>query len=148
MSLESCRDDDECAVLSKIFERILALWPSQAPQRDYLYVQRYDPGCGETFIHKDMQEDMNAPATSTQVLYLSSGGGRVYFPNALPEDAAIEPLAGALLTWLNVHPDGTENDAAHHGIESNPMNADVRYALTYRVNFANDELTKIMSKTA
>ena len=135
LTLDNCRDDDECALLSKIFERIYAIWPTIFPQRDYLYVQRYEPGCGETLIHKDTKEGKTATATSTQVLYLSSGGGKVYFPNALPEETAIEPAAGALLTWLNVHPDGTDNDAAHHGIEANPVDAGVRYSLSYRVHF-------------
>ena len=134
LTFDNCRDE-ECALLSKMFERIRAIWPTKAPQRDYLYVQRYEPGCSETFVHRDMIEDLTSTATSTQVLYLSSGGGKVYFPNALPEETAIEPVEGALLTWLNVHPDGTDNEAAHHGIKANPADAGIRYSLTYRVHF-------------
>lgn len=144
LALDNCRDDDECALLSKMFDRIRAIWPTKAPQRDYLYVQRYEPGCSETFVHSDMIEDLTSTATSTQVLYLSNGGGKVYFPNALPEETAIEPAAGALLTWLNVHTDGTDNEAAHHGIEANPVDAGVRYSLSYRVHF--DEHQEVVQR--
>ena len=134
LTLDNCRDD-ECALLSEIFERIRAIWPTESPQSDYLYVQRYEPGCGQTSVHVDVTESMTAAVSSTQVFYLSSGGGKVYFPNALPQKTAVEPVAGTLLTWLNVNPDGTENEAAYHGVETNPMDADIRYALTYRIHF-------------
>ena len=134
LTLDNCRDD-ECPLLSKIFERIRAIWPTESPQSDYLYVQRHEPGCSETKFHVDVTDSKTAAVSSTQVLYLSNGGGKVYFPNALPQKTAVEPVAGTLLTWLNVHPDGTENEAAYHGVEANPMDADIRYSLGYRVHF-------------
>jgi hypothetical protein len=83
-------------------------------------------------------------ATVTQVFYLSNGSGSVYFPNvdnsSKDDGLTIEPESGTLVTWLNVHPDGSHNEAAWHGIQATPKDADIRYALSYRVTMPDDEL--------
>lgn len=144
LSLENCVED-ECTIVADLLDQIRSLWPSKSVQRDYFYVQRYEPDCAPTLVHKDITEnDMEKSATATQVFYLSNGSGSVYFPNvdndSKDDGLTIEPERGTLLTWLNVHPDGSHNDAAWHGIQATPKDADIRYALTYRITMSDDEL--------
>ena len=141
LSLNNVVDAEERLVLEYIFNKLNNLWPSKEEQRDYLYVQKYHPDCGPTLIHNDVTEyDGSKSATATTVFYLSDGGAGVFFPDA---NIVIPPESGMALTWLNVHPDGTHNRAASHGIQSTPKDATVRYAISYRVTVSEEELVAL-----
>jgi hypothetical protein len=134
LSSETARDADEGALVEELLERLNWLWPTDMiEQRDYMYVQRTEGGCGPTGIHKDLQEnDITRSATATVVFYLTDGGAGVFFPNA---NITITPQRGMALTWLNVHPDGSYNGKAGHGIQATPDGTPARISLSYRINF-------------
>jgi hypothetical protein len=49
-------DTAESKLVQEITENIQYLWPSEAPQRDYLYVQSTEPDCDATLVPKDATE--------------------------------------------------------------------------------------------
>jgi hypothetical protein len=68
------RDADERDLVEELMVRLNEVWPNDAEQRDYMYVQRTEAGCGMTEVHKDVQEtDFQRLATATVVFYLIDG---------------------------------------------------------------------------
>jgi hypothetical protein len=137
-SSNSSVDFEESKLVQELLENIQYLWPSEARQRDYLYVQRTEPDCDATLVHRDVTEhDFSKSATATIVLYLSDGGAGVFFPES---DMVVPPEAGMALTWLNVHEDGSHNPAAWHGVQATPRDASIRYSLTYWITLSDEEM--------
>jgi hypothetical protein len=144
LSLSSSRETEEKELIHELIQKIKDLWPSGNTQRDYLYVQRTEPDCDGTLVHKDVTEhDFSKSATATIVFYLSDGGAGVFFPTS---NVIIPPKAGMAVTWLNVHEDGSHNKAAEHGIQATPKDAGIRYSLTYRITLSGEEMTAASRK--
>lgn len=144
LSIGNSINDDEEKLVNDLMGKLNSLWPSNNEQRDYLYVQRTEPDCHPTLVHKDVTEyDVTKSATASVVFYLSQGGGGVFFPHA---DLVIPPEKGMALTWLNVHPDGEYNIMAGHGIQAMPKEGNVRYALSYRINLTDEEMVALRAQ--
>ena len=149
LSLQNSVNDEERSMLEYLFKKLNNVWPSEQEQRDYLYVQKTHPDCGPTLVHRDvMEHDYARSATATTVFYLTDGAGAgVFFPNvdSIKNETgiAIKPKTGMALTWLNVHPDGTHNVAASHGIQATPASDTIRYAISYRITLSDEELTAL-----
>ena len=144
LSPSSSRDTEEKELIHELIQKIKDLWPSGNTQRDYLYVQRTEPDCDGTLVHKDVTEhDFSKSATATIVFYLSDGGAGVFFPTS---NVIIPPKAGMAVTWLNVHENGSHNKAAEHGIQATPKDAGIRYSLTYRITLSGEEMTAASRK--
>ena len=120
------------------------LWPSINKQRDYLYVQRTEPDCDGTLVHKDVSEhDFSKSAMVTVIFYLRDGGAGVFFPSS---NVIIPPKAGMAVTWLNVHEDGSRNKVANHGIQATPKDASICYSLKYRITLLDKEMAAALRK--
>jgi hypothetical protein len=131
LSANMTRDADERALVEELMVRLNEVWPNDAEQRDYMYVQHTKAGCGMTEVHKDVQEtDFQRLATATVVFYLTDGGAGVFFP--FP-DITIAPERGMAITWLNVHPDGSFNNWAAHGVLATPEGIPDRISLSFRI---------------
>ena len=144
LSPSSSRDTEEKELIHELIQKIKDLWPSGNTQRDYLYVQRTEPDCDGTLVHKDVTEhDFSKSATATIVFYLSDGGAGVFFPTS---NVIIPPKAGMAVTWLNVHEDGSHIKAAEHGIQATPKDAGICYSLTYRITLSGEEMTAASRK--
>ena len=144
LSPSSSRDTEEEELTRELIQKVEDLWPSLNKQRDYLYVQRTEPDCDGTLVHKDVTEqDFSKSATATVVFYLSDGGAGVFFPSS---NVIIPPKAGMAVTWLNVHEDGSRNVVADHGIQATPKDASIRYSLTYRITLSDEEMAASRKK--
>jgi hypothetical protein len=131
LSANTARDADERALVEDLLVRLNEVWPNDAEQRDYMYVQRTEAGCGMTEVHKDLQEtDLKRLATATVVFYLTDGGAGVFFPYP---GITISPERGMAITWLNVHPDGSFNNWAAHGVQATPDGIPDRISLSFRI---------------
>jgi hypothetical protein len=112
------RDADERDLVEELMVRLNEVWPNDAEQRDYMYVQRTEAGCGMTEVHKDVQEnDFQRLATATVVFYLTDGGAGVFFP--FPD--------------ITIAPDGSFNNWAAHGVQATPEGIPDRISLSFRI---------------
>ena len=144
LSISNSISDEEEKLVKDLMSKLNNLWPSQNEQRDYLYVQKTEPDCHPTKVHKDTTEyDVTKSTTASVVFYLSEGDAGVFFPHA---DLVIPPEKGMALTWLNVHPDGEYNIKAGHGIQAMPKDGNVRYALSYRINLTDEEMVALQTQ--
>jgi hypothetical protein len=55
-SSNSSVDVEESKLVQELIKNIQYLWPLEARQRNYLYVQRTEPDCDATLVHKDVTE--------------------------------------------------------------------------------------------
>lgn len=56
LSVSNSISDEEEKLVKDLMSKLNNLWPSQNEQRDYLYVQKTEPDCHPTKVHKDVTE--------------------------------------------------------------------------------------------
>lgn len=113
-------------------------------KRNYtIYTQHVKAGHGPMAVHRYVSEEDNTKsATASMVMYLTDGGAGIFFPNA---NVTITPQRGLAVTWLNVHSDGSHNNAANHGVQAMPKGVQDRVSLNIHFSFSPQEIALAMN---